>query len=148
MSADNTPWGDNSRNIYNLTILSKPLLDPTFDVEPVFEGRFDSKSRLEGVLVKTLRTFQATPVKCVRTDTEVPTVYSDHSHCSLNAPHCSWAAPWFSCFVSVLGGAPSHSEGPVPGWHVRRQAHYSSASPPLASPARSPGGSLPPFGAT
>ncbi len=48
-----------------MTILSKPLLDPIFDVEPVFEVRFDSKSRLEGVLVKTLRTFQATPVERV-----------------------------------------------------------------------------------
>ena len=49
-----------------MTILSKPLLDPIFDVEPVFEVRFDSKSRLEGVLVKTLRTFQATPVDDTR----------------------------------------------------------------------------------
>ena len=46
----------------NFPNLTKPFLDPIFDVEPVFEVRFDSKSRLEGVLVKTLRTFQATPV--------------------------------------------------------------------------------------
>ena len=54
--------GDNSRNTYNLTILSKPLLDPIFDVEPVFEVRFDSKGRLEGVLIKSLRVFLPTPV--------------------------------------------------------------------------------------
>ena len=51
----------------NFPNLTKPFLDPIFDVEPVFEVRFDSKSRLEGVLVKTLRTFQVTPVRIDRT---------------------------------------------------------------------------------
>ena len=55
----------------NFPNLTKPFLDPIFDVEPVFEVRFDSKSRLEGVLVKTLRTLQVTPVARLVTHTAI-----------------------------------------------------------------------------
>ena len=39
----NTPWGVNERKIQKNPNLTKPFLDPIFDVEPVFEVRFDSK---------------------------------------------------------------------------------------------------------